>query len=76
MVLNDNNTKRRSSRMAPGFLITGTEQTRHWSPRYRHSDPPRWEAMRVESRELLIGVMDELIPVIVEQLIDEGRAPQ
>ena len=32
--------------------------------------------MRVESRELLIGVMDGLVPVIVEQMINEGRTPQ
>jgi hypothetical protein len=30
--------------------------------------------MRLEARELLIGVMDGLVPVIVEQMIDEGRA--
>jgi hypothetical protein len=29
--------------------------------------------MRVEARELLIGVMDGLVPVIVEQMIGEGR---
>lgn len=31
--------------------------------------------MRVESRELLIGVVDGLVSVIVEQMINEGRTP-